>query len=140
MCSILCHFQIIFMVSFKLFIYYIIFVWKIFEKYFALLGLAPLKDIHNTQSLSSWTLGIMATEIDEFLVPPHLMHASINTMYEYMQSKLHIEDEISLQERHKQVYIASSRSLYKNDEDTLKYHLFITYYPKLHWRARPRHD
>ncbi|MAG29006.1 hypothetical protein CL632_02575 [bacterium] len=103
---------------------------KIFEKYFALLGLAPLKDIHNTQSLSSWTLGIMATEIDEFLVPPHLMHASINTMYEYMQSKLHIEDEISLQERHKQVYIASSRSLYKNDEDTLKYHLFITYYPE----------
>jgi hypothetical protein len=85
--------------------------------------------MNDRESLAGWTLGIMATEIDEFLVPPHLMHSSINAMYEYMQDKLHIEDDIDSEERHKQVYIATSRSLYKNDFDTLKYHLLLTYYP-----------
>ncbi len=101
----------------------------IFEKYFTLLGHAPLKDINDSDSLPGWTLGIMATEIDEFLVPPHVMHASINAMYEAMNERMHIEDEIDETTRAKQIYIATSRTLYKNDDDTLKYHLLLLYYP-----------
>ncbi|MDP3995574.1 MAG: hypothetical protein Q8P78_03080, partial [bacterium] len=105
---------------------------KIFEKYFRLLGLARLKDVADKQSIPGFVLGIMATEVDEFLVPPHIMHASINAMYEVMGRKLHIESDIDPEERSKQIYLAASRTLYKNDNDTLAYHLMLVYHP--HWR------
>jgi hypothetical protein len=102
---------------------------QIFERYFALLGLATLKEVNDTNSLPGWTLGIMATEIDEFLVPPHIMHASINAMFEVLNKKIHLETELEHEERTKQIYIAASRALYKNDDDTIKYHLLLMYYP-----------
>jgi len=103
---------------------------KIIEKYFTLLGLVPLSDINDKKSLPSWTIGIMATEIDEFLVPPYIMHASINAMYENMDNRLHFEDDLDKIEMSKQIYIASSRVLYKNEDDTIKYHLLLLYYPQ----------
>ncbi|OIO48923.1 MAG: hypothetical protein CO042_03945 [Parcubacteria group bacterium CG_4_9_14_0_2_um_filter_41_8] len=109
----------------------------IFEKYFTLLGHAPIKDINDSSSLSFWLSGIAATEIDEFLMPPYVMHASINAMYEYLQERVRIEDEINDRERLKQIYIATSRILYKNDNDTIGYHLLLTYYPE--W-TRANHD
>ena len=102
----------------------------IFDKYFTLIGLAPLKDIGHIESTAGWMLGIMATEIDEALVPPYVMHAAINAMYEVMEKRLHIEDDISPNDRHKQIYLSASRALYKNDNDTLRYHLFLIYYPQ----------
>jgi hypothetical protein len=101
----------------------------ILEKYFTLLGLVPLGDINTKNSLPSWTIGIMATEIDEFLVPPYIMHASINAMYENMGLRMHFEDDTDETEMSKQIYIASSRTLYKNEDDTIKYHLLLLYYP-----------
>ncbi len=106
---------------------------SIFEKYFSLIGLGQLKDINDSESLAGWMLGIMATEVDETLVPPHVMHASINAMYESMQKRLHIEDAIDESTRQTQVYLAASRVLYKNDDDTLRYHLLQVYYP--HWHT-----
>lgn len=104
---------------------------KILEKYWLLLGIAPEKDILNPKTLAGWTLGIAASEIDEFLVPPYLMHAAINAMYQVMERQLHIEDKISGPDRKKQIYLSSSRNLYHND-DNLNYHLFLIYYPN--WR------
>jgi len=103
----------------------------IITKYFTLLGPASIKDVTNKSSTAGWMLGIMATEIDEFLVTPHVMHAAINAMYEIMHKRVHIEEDIDDAELGKQIYIACSKALYKNDEDTLKYHLFLTYFP--HW-------
>ncbi len=105
---------------------------RIFEKYFALLGFAQLLDVADRNSLPGFVLGILATEVDEFLVPPHVMHASINAMYEVMGRRLHIESEIAPEERAKQIYLAASRTLYKNDNDTLAFHLLMLYCP--HWR------
>lgn len=105
---------------------------KIFNKYWLLLGIAPEQDIANPKTLAGWTLGIMASEIDEFLVPPYLMHAAINHMYEVMERQLHLEDIIGANERKKQIYLGSSRALYHN-EDNLNYHLFLMYYPD--WRG-----
>ncbi len=102
----------------------------IFKKYFLLLGVAPIKEIGNSESLAGWMLGIMATELDEFLVPPYLMHASINAMYEVLAKRAYAEDSINPDELKKQIYIASSRTLHKNDDDTIKYHLFLLYYPR----------
>lgn len=105
---------------------------KIFNKYWLLLGIAPEKDINNPKTLAGWTLGIAASEIDEFLLPPFIMHAAINSMYETINKQLHIEDAISENDRKKQIYIACSRALYHN-EDNLNYHLFLMYHPE--WRG-----
>jgi len=104
----------------------------IFEKYFALLGFASVKDVANKKSIPGFVLGIFATEVDEFLVPPHIMHASLNAMYEVMNKRIYIESEITPEDRAKQIYIAASRAFYKNDNDTLAFHLMLVYYP--HWR------
>ena len=101
---------------------------KILDKYFWLLGVAPSQEILSSKSLPSWTLSIMASEIDEFLVPPYVMHASINAMYEAMNKQIHIEEPPEAAERSKQIYLAVSRTLYHNDEN-LRYHLFLLYYP-----------
>ena len=101
----------------------------IVNKYYRLLGLAPLKEVSSPNTLAGKTVGIMATEIDEFLVAPYVMHSSINAMYEHIEKYLHTEDDINQQELSRQIYIASSRALYKNDDDTLRYHLLLTYYP-----------
>lgn len=103
----------------------------ILDKYFLLLGRAPLPEIINSKSLPAWLLGIMASEIDEFLLPPYTMHASINAMFEVMNREIHIAEPIEPDERSKQIYLAVSRTLYHND-DNLKYHLFLIYYPL--WR------
>jgi len=103
----------------------------IIAKYYALLGPASISDVTNVKSIAGWMLGIMATEIDEFLVVPYVMHAAINAMYEILNKRIHIEENISSDELGKQIYIAASKVLYKNDEDTLRYHLFLLYYP--HW-------
>jgi len=105
---------------------------SIFEKYFTLLGFSQIKDVVKKNTMPGFMLGVMATEVDEFLVPPFVMHASINAMYEVMNHRIHIEDAIEPEERAKQIYIAASRSLYKNDNDTLAFHLMLLYYP--HWR------
>ena len=104
---------------------------QILEKYFLLLGLAPLPEIISPKSLPGWILNLMASEIDEFLLPPYTMHASINTMYEIMNREIHVEEPIEPAERSKQIYLAVSRTLYHND-DNLKFHLFLLYYPD--WR------
>lgn len=104
---------------------------KILEKYFLLLGLTPSPEITDSTSLSGWLLGIMASEIDEFLMPPYVMHSSINAMFEVMNREIHVEEPIEPGERAKQIYLAVSRTLYHND-DNLKYHLFLIYYPN--WR------
>lgn len=103
----------------------------IVDKYHRLLGIAPLKEVARKNTLASKIIGIMATEIDEFLMPPFVTHASINAMFEHIQSHLHVEQEIEPCLLAKQIYIASSRALYKNDDDTLRYHLLLIYYP--HW-------
>ncbi|MBI2050775.1 MAG: hypothetical protein HYT31_03130 [Parcubacteria group bacterium] len=106
---------------------------KIFDKYVAILGFAHLKDAADRASLPGFMLGIFATEVDEFLVPPHVMHASINAMYESMDRHMHIERAgIPPEDRAKQIYLAASRALYKNDNDTLAYHLMLVYCPR--WR------
>ncbi len=105
---------------------------RVFEKYFALLGFASLKDVSDKKSMPGFVLGIMATEVDEFLVPPHVMHASINAMYEAMNKRIYLESAIPPEERAKQIYLAASRALYKNDNDTLAFHLTLVYYP--HWQ------
>jgi len=104
----------------------------ILDKYFMLLGLAPLPEIISSKTLPGWILGLMASEIDEFLLPPYTMHASINAMFEVMNREIHIEEPIEPSERAKQIYLAVSRTLYHND-DNLKYHLFLIYYPA--WRT-----
>lgn len=101
---------------------------KILDKYFLILGLAPSMEILSNKSTAGWTLSIMASEIDEFLMPPYIMHSSINAMYEIMNKQIHIADPIEPAERAKQIYLAVSRTLYHND-DNLKYHLFLLYYP-----------
>lgn len=98
------------------------------EKYYRLLGAIPIQEINNPKSLPGWVLNIMATEVDEFLLPPHIMHASINAMYEVMNREIHIEDEIDAADRAKQIYIATSRTLYRNEEN-IRYHLFLLYFP-----------
>lgn len=105
---------------------------EIFKKYFSLLGAVPIKEIGDAKTLAGWMLGIMATEIDEFLVPPHVMHAAMNAMYEVLAKRTYVEDPIAPEELKKQIYIAVSRTFYKNDDDTIKYHLFLLYYP--HWQ------
>ena len=105
---------------------------EILEKYFHLLGVAPLEDIRRKDSVAGRTIGIMATEIDEFLVPPFLMHAAINAVYSEITKVIHIEENISPETLQKQIYLSCSRTLYKNDDDTLRYHLLLIYYP--HWR------
>ncbi|MDP1709947.1 MAG: hypothetical protein Q8L21_03605, partial [Candidatus Komeilibacteria bacterium] len=104
---------------------------QILDKYFLLLGLAPSLEILSKKSIASWTLSIMASEIDEFLMPPFIMHGSINAMHEVMNKQIHIADPLEPAERAKQIYLAVSRMLYHND-DNLKYHLFLLYYPN--WR------
>ncbi|MEK7083922.1 MAG: hypothetical protein AAB932_01685 [Patescibacteria group bacterium] len=109
---------------------------NIFDKYVAILGFASLKEVADKASVPGFVLGILATEVDEFLVPPHMMHASLNAMYEVMNKRVHIEHaDMPPHERAKQIYLAASRALYKNDNDTLAFHLLLVYYP--HW---PRAD
>jgi len=102
---------------------------KIFAKYFVLIGHAHGDEMSRKETLAGWTLGVMATEVDEFLKPPHVMHASINAMYEFISSGIHMEEKISEKDIKEQIYISVSRMLYKNDNDTLRYHLFLTFYP-----------
>lgn len=102
---------------------------KVFDKYFLLLGFRPLHDIDSSRSLSGWVLSIMASEIDEFLVPPYIMHASINAMYDVMSREIHLEEPIDPADRAKQTYLAASRTLYHND-DNLRFHAFLLYYPE----------
>ncbi len=101
---------------------------KLLEKYYRLLGAIPTQEINNPKSLPGWVLNIMATEVDEFLLPPHVMHASINAMYEVMNREIHLEDELESDSRSKQIYIATSRTLYRNEEN-IRYHLWLLYFP-----------
>lgn len=105
---------------------------EILEKYFHLLGVSAPADIKRKDSIAGRTIGIMATEIDEFLVPPFLMHAAINAIYSEIANVIHLEESLPADVLQKQIYLASSRTLYKNDDDTLRYHLLLVYYP--HWR------
>lgn len=102
---------------------------NLFKKYYRLLGAIPSPEINNPKSLPGWLLNIMATEIDELLLPPFVMHASINAMYEVMNREIYIEDKINADDRAKQIYIATSRTLYRNEEN-IRYHLFLLYFPR----------
>jgi len=84
--------------------------------------------------LYGWISGIAACEIEEILTPSIKERAMISYMFEIINKRIRLNDQIKLneQEKNTQTYIAVQRALFNLDAPVISYHLLKYKYPE--WR------
>ncbi|PIR06303.1 MAG: hypothetical protein COV55_04200 [Candidatus Komeilibacteria bacterium CG11_big_fil_rev_8_21_14_0_20_36_20] len=103
---------------------------KIIEKYndFFLL----MNDMYHGDDIKDyfeWLIGIEACEIDMLLQPEDIEDAVIEAMYQVTKTRIKLKgDEINIEEKNIQLYIAIHKSLVKSDDTIISYHLLNLYF------------
>lgn len=103
----------------------------IIDKHITLINTASVdKRSKAKRQIFQWILGIMASELEEFLIPHHRERALVDAMFRLAQKEMIFLDErLPEKERDIQIYLAVHRSLLKADFIWLRYQLLKLYYP-----------
>ncbi len=103
----------------------------IIDKYILLINEAvPQEKRKHRQQTYIWIIGLLASELEEFLVPHHRERALVDAMFRIVRNEtVFLEEAFSERERDIQLYLAVHRSLLKADPIWLRYQLLKTYYP-----------
>ena len=80
--------------------------------------------------VTDWLVGVASCEIEKKLSPAPIREALINYVYRILKEKVSIEGEKSQKNRDIQVYIAVHRAFAESDDPIIRFHLFLTYFPK----------
>jgi hypothetical protein len=117
-------------------------VQKIINKYVFILNNKDENEKKNKIQIYSWLSSIAACEIEEVISPPVKEMALINYMFEVMQEKIRLGQEIlknnKIDEKEKniQIYIAVHQALFRLDWPIISYHLLIYKHPE--WKNPSR--
>lgn len=78
-----------------------------------------------------WTLGVIASEIEEVLSPPHVDKALVTFLYQKLSDKIFIKgSNMDDGERRLQIFVACYRTFVKADEEQVGYKLVRAYIPE----------
>ncbi|PWB38972.1 MAG: hypothetical protein C3F02_01015 [Parcubacteria group bacterium] len=82
------------------------------------------------QDYFDWLIGVEACEIDMALKPESIEDAVIEAMYQVTKQRIKLKggDDLTIQEKNIQVYIAIHKSLVKSDDTIISYHLLNLYF------------
>ncbi len=100
----------------------------IIKRYKVLLERNTYKQTKKLPDLRDWILGVMATEIEQLLVPHYTTDAMVHLMYksiDHSQSTLEYDDAT----KNLQIYLTIQRTLLKADTASLRFMLLNSYYP-----------
>lgn len=108
------------------------------QKYLAVRKIGAGSDRH-----LDWLLGLVAVEIEEYLVDPAEDRACLAFLFERLKESLHVRNfNLDEHELHLQIYIACHRALTKADDEMLGYKLLRIYLPDWmtprEWLEQPR--
>jgi len=103
----------------------------IIEKYNDLFIL--MNDLYRGEEVKEyfdWLIGVEACEIDMLLNPEDVEDAVIEAMYEITKNRVKLkgDDDLSIQEKNIQLYIAIHKSLVKSDDIIISFHLINLYF------------
>lgn len=103
----------------------------IFSKYQRLLEeiklLYPLSDYN---SLSTWLISILSSDIEENIVSGYKREAFAEVMYNFFYRNLQEKGKVEDEEKRIQLYIAVQRALLKSDDSYLRFKLLSFYLPE----------
>lgn len=100
----------------------------IIKRYRVLLERNTYKQTRKLPDLRDWILGVMATEIEQLLVPHFTTDALVQLMYkslDHSQSAPDYDDAT----KNLQIYLTIQRTLFKADNASLRFMLLNSYYP-----------
>lgn len=82
--------------------------------------------------LYDWLLDVMSTEIEYAIDPPRSKEALVTLMFDHMREEIvwSVDKGLGDQEKDMLTYIAIHRALLKSNPATLRYRVFMLYFPK----------
>jgi hypothetical protein len=84
-----------------------------------------------SRRILEWTLGVIASEIEEVLSPPYIDKALVTFLYQRLSEKIFIKgSNMEDAERRLQIFIACYRTFVKADEEQVGYKLLRAYVPE----------
>jgi len=92
------------------------------------------------KKMVTFILEILASEIEEKLVPNPRREAFTNFVYQIMRERVSFED-MAEEEKDRQIYIGVERAFARSDEPLIKFHLFKLYFPDFNqgtWELVPQ--
>lgn len=100
----------------------------IISRYKVLLERNTYKQTKRLPDLRDWILGVMSTEIEQLLLPHHVIDALVHLMYtslDHTDSTPDVDDAT----KNLQIYLTIHRALLKSDKSVLRFKLLMSYYP-----------
>ncbi len=103
---------------------------KIVDKYDQLLD--SLAEDDEGMYQYDWLLDVMSTEIEYAIDPPHSREALATLMFDHMRTEIvwSVDDKLDDQQKDMLTYVAIHRALLKSNLATLRYRVFMLYFPK----------
>ena len=81
--------------------------------------------------IDSRILNIVSTEIESFLYPDQLEEKTVMSLYSLVRDRIDVKDsQFTTEDVDVQVFLACWRAIFKKDESTLFYKLWLMYYPE----------
>ncbi|HBR80537.1 MAG: hypothetical protein UX09_C0023G0004 [Candidatus Uhrbacteria bacterium GW2011_GWE2_45_35] len=90
----------------------------------------------NTHHFNLWLLDVLSTEIEYKLSPPLVEEGLVGLVYQNIKSRLEwATSQIKPEDRELQLYVAVHRAVLKSNRATLRYRVFVLYFPD--WSKAP---
>ncbi|MBI2484606.1 hypothetical protein HYW18_00380 [Candidatus Uhrbacteria bacterium] len=104
----------------------------ILQKYVRLF--AAVETDHLSSRASAWLLDLVSTEVEYLLTPPTKEEAMVLFAYHTLRTQTKWEGKLPIAEDEKdiQLYVGVHRTLLKSNQATLRYRIFLLFYPAWH--------